>query len=459
MRRLPIRAKLTIAFVVVMTLVLGATGLFLYLRMGAALDETIDSGLRSRAADVEALVQQADTGLSQSSGDPLTERGERVAQILDSQGHIVDAAPGLTRGPALSSAQLKRALQAPLLVRSVSLPGADEPLRLYAAPVRAQDKRLVVVVGSTLGDRDEALRDLGTQMLIGGPAALVLASLAGFFVTGAALRPVEAMRRRASAISAGEPGQRLPLPPARDEIGRLGETLNEMLARLEAAFARERTFVSDASHELRTPLAILKTELELALRGGRTVEELEAALRSAADETDRLAQLAEDLLVIARSDQGKLPIKSAEVDARGVLDGVRERYQRRAADSHVRIDVAAPDELTLIADPLRLEQAIGNLIDNALRYGSGPVELSAEQVDGRVELSVRDHGAGFPDAFIDTAFERFTRADAGRARGGAGLGLAIVSAISDAHGGTVAAANAADGGARVTVSLPDAGRG
>jgi signal transduction histidine kinase len=248
------------------------------------------------------------------------------------------------------------------------------------------------------------------------------------------------------------------VPAADDEIGRLGNTLNEMLARLEAAFARERTFVSDASHELRTPLAILKTELELALRGGRSVQELEDALRSAAEETERLSHLAEDLLVIARSDQGKLPIRSATVDAREILEGVRDRYARRAAEHHTEIAIATPADLALVADPLRLEQAIGNLVDNALRYGSGPIELRAQRIDGRVELAVRDHGNGFPEGFIATAFERFTRADAGRSRGGAGLGLAIVAAIGAAHGGTVAAENALGGGALVTVVVPDDGR-
>jgi signal transduction histidine kinase len=262
------------------------------------------------------------------------------------------------------------------------------------------------------------------------------------------------MRRRASAISAGEPGQRLPVPPARDEIGRLGETLNEMLERLESAFARERTFVSDASHELRTPLSILKTELELALRGGRSVDELNEALRSAADETDRLAQLAEDLLVIARSDQGRLPIRLADVDAREVLEVVRDRYSRRAAERGIRIDVDAPEALELTADALRIEQAIGNLVDNALRYGAGPIGVQARRVDGCFELSVRDHGAGFPPEFIPGAFERFTRADSGRSRGGAGLGLAIVAAIASAHGGSAGAANAPGGGAEVVVRVP-----
>ena len=179
----------------------------------------------------------------------------------------------------------------------------------------------------------DALRNLAGTLLIGGPIALLLASLAGYGAAAAALRPVERMRRRAAEIQAAEPGTRLPVGPADDEIGRLGETLNLMLERLEAAFARERTFVADASHELRTPLAILKAELELALREGRSVEELEAALRSAAEETDRLVQLAEDLLVIARVEQGRLPIRAdaARREGRGrsrraAVRGARPRW-------------------------------------------------------------------------------------------------------------------------------------
>jgi signal transduction histidine kinase len=355
----------------------------------------------------------------------------------------------------LNPQQIRSAVKRPLLIGRTTRPGVEGPLRLYASPVSADGQRLIVVLGSSLGERDDALSELGTLLVLGGLAALVLASLVGFFVTGAALRPVEAMRRRADAISAGEPGQRLPVPPTSDEIGRLGETLNAMLGRLEAAFARERTFVSDASHELRTPLTILKTELELALRGGRSVKELEAALRSAADETDRVAQLAEDLLVIARSDQGRLPIRMGAVDARGLLEAVRDRYARRADERDATIEVSSPHPLTMEADGLRLEQALGNLVDNALRYGDGPIDLTARRLDGKVELAVRDHGSGMPEDFIASAFERFTRAEGARSRGGAGLGLAIVQTIADAHGGIATAANARDGGARMTVLIPE----
>ncbi len=222
------------------------------------------------------------------------------------------------------------------------------------------------------------------------------------------------MRRRAAEISAGEPGRRLPVSEADDEIGRLGHTLNEMLERLEAAFARERSFVSDASHELRTPLAILKTELELALRAGRSPEELRDALRSAGDETDRLTQLADDLLVIARSDQGRLPIRTAPVDVPDLLEAVRRRFARRAEDAGMDLRVSAPPGLRAELDALRVEQALSNLVDNALRYGRGPVDLVAREGPGGLELAVRDHGPGFPPDFLEHAFERFTRADSGR---------------------------------------------
>jgi signal transduction histidine kinase len=261
------------------------------------------------------------------------------------------------------------------------------------------------------------------------------------------------MRRGAREIQASRPGRRLPVPPRNDEVARLGETLNEMLDRLEDAFARERRFVSDASHELRTPLAILKGELELALREGGDAASAHAAIASAAEEADRVVQLAEDLLVIARSDQGRLP-RLAELRAADLVAAVSQRFARRATEHGVRLTVSAPVDLALVADQLRLEQAIGNLVDNALRYGDGSVEIGAETRDGRVRLHVRDDGPGFPEDFLAGAFERFTRADGARGRGGAGLGLAIVQVIAEAHGGEAHARNRPEGGADVWIELP-----
>jgi signal transduction histidine kinase len=229
-----------------------------------------------------------------------------------------------------------------------------------------------------------------------------------------------------------------------------------MLERLELALTRERNFVSDASHELRTPLAILKTELELAAREGRSLQDLQSAVRSAAEETERLVRLAEDLLVIARSDQGRLPVRYTRIDVADFLAGVGQKFQQRAGESGRRIGVEmeAGRDLTLFADSLRLEQALGNLVDNALRYGGGAVRITARQRDARIEIHVADDGPGLPPYFLERAFERFSRADESRGRGGTGLGLAVVEAIARAHGGSAHAANRAGGGADIWLSLP-----
>jgi signal transduction histidine kinase len=237
------------------------------------------------------------------------------------------------------------------------------------------------------------------------------------------------------------------VPESRDEVSRLGETLNAMLARLEAAIEHERGFVADASHELRTPLAILKTELELALKEGRSEDELRQAVRSASDETDRLSRLADDLLVLARSDRGTLPLRLKRVGARELLERVAARFGLEPGA------VDAPDGLALRVDSVRVEQALGNLVSNAIEHGGGAVRLSARSTGDRVELHVEDDGPGLPAEFVPRAFERFTRADSARTAGGAGLGLAIVDAIARAHGGR-ACVGERTRGADVWISVP-----
>jgi two-component system OmpR family sensor kinase len=215
-----------------------------------------------------------------------------------------------------------------------------------------------------------------------------------------------------------------------------------MLGRLEAGMARERRFVADASHELRTPLALLSTELELARRRPRSSAELVAALDSAAEEVDRLVRLAEDLLVLARADERSLALQREPIDVRELLETVAGRFGGEPK-------VSAPDGETIVGDRVFLEQALSNLVDNARRHGAGTILLEAEKVDGRLLLHVRDEGPGFPPELLPRAFDRFTRADEARERGGAGLGLAIVAAIARAHDGR---AHAAD--STVTLELP-----
>ncbi len=433
-----------------MALVLGAIGVFVYLRFSDELDSTIDAGLRSRASDVAALVRQAGPGLGEGR-QSLVGHTESFAEVLDLDGRVSDSSLAVGHHVLLSAAELERALRGPIILDRGPLPGLEEESRLLAVPVGERGRKQVVVVGTSTEARSESLSDLAQLLLVGGPIALILASLAAYGVAAAALHPVEAMRSRAAEISAAEPGQRLPVPPTRDEVARLGTTLNAMLERLGEALEHERAFVADASHELRTPLAILRTELELALAEGRSPQELRAALSSAAEETDRLTQLSEDLLTIAQTERGDLPLRLARLDLAEALDGVRRRFSRRAAEGGRELIVTAPPSLALGADRLRLDQALGNMVDNALRYGAGPIELEARTVGGAVEIHVLDRGGGFSEEFLGRAFERFSRASAGE--GGSGLGLAIVRTVARAHGGDARAANRPGGGADVWLTL------
>ena len=449
MSRVPTRLRLTLAFVLVMAVVLAGTGLFLYLRLGSALNGTIDQSLKVRAADIATLAQQADTGLRDARN--LQRPATGFAQVLGPKGSIIDATPGVDSRPLLSTDELQFSRRAQHFFAGTV---GKEPVRLLAMPATGQGQRLVVVVGASLEPRTTALADLRRQLLLGGPAALLLASLASYLLAAAALRPVERMSERAATISAASPGRRLPVPRADDEIARLGVRLNEMLARLEATLERERTLVANASHELRTPLALMKTEIELALAEPESAPALAAALRSAGAETDRLSQLADDLLLLARVDAGTLPLRRSQISVRTLLETTATRFRRRADDADREITVACPPTLTLLADRGRLEQALGNLVENALRHGNGAVGLEAAESNGFVELHVTDQGEGFPPGFLPQAFERFSHSDRSLGSGGAGLGLAIVAAIAHAHGGGAIAANAPVGGAAVTLRFP-----
>src|SRR3954464_13122528 len=306
MSRVPFRVRIAAAFAVAMALVIAGMGTFVYARLGDDLSRALDQDLRLRGADLSAVVARRAAPLSAESGGRLVERGESFAQLLDARGRVLDATRSLHGRPLLEAGEVRRALRDATFLDRPSVPGLDEPARLLAIPVTRGARQLVLVVGATRENRAEALRSLRTELLIAGPIALLFAAGLGYLVAGAGLRAVDAMRRRAAEISADRPGERLPVAPANDELRRLGVTLNEMLARLEAALERERGFVADAGHELRTPLALLRTELELALRYGDSPEELREAIRAASQEVDRLAQLAEDLLLIARSDRGRL---------------------------------------------------------------------------------------------------------------------------------------------------------
>ena len=442
MSRLPIRVRITLAFAVAMAAVLSGMGLLVYHRVGNALLSSLDQTLRAQAS--EAVRHTHDEhGLV----DPDIASGTTLVELIDGRGYVIRSTPAGLR-PFIGAVDAARVVRGRRLVHSMALPGKLGDWRVFSVP--ASNGTAVVVAGS-LKAHEETLRRLFRELLIAGPVALLLASLAGYGLAAAALRPVEAMRRRAAAVTARSPGH-LPVPRSRDEVSRLAVTLNDMLARLQASFEHERRFVADASHELRTPLALLRTELELALRRPRSAAELERAVRSAAEETERLSRLADDLLLIARAEQGALPIRRQRVDVDQVLGSVAVRFRGRAAQEG-RAVITQPADIVLEVDHDRVEQALSNLVENALAYGAGDVLLFARSDGGNVELHVVDHGPGFPEAFLARAFDRFSRADEARGRGGAGLGLSIVGLVAEAHGGAARAANRPEGGADVWLTL------
>jgi heavy metal sensor kinase len=441
MSRLSIRIRLTIVFGVAMAAVIAAMGLFLYLRLDSSLTQSLD---RSLSTQINEAVHR-----SSEPGGLVDRDSAALAQLISPRGKVLRSTPPSSR-PLLSHGDVEEVESGREIERSGSVQGLSGNWRIRAVPVRGHEAAVVV---ASLRPVENALHHLLRQLLIAGPIAVLLAALGGYVVAAGALHPVEAMRRRAEQISAATPGRRLPVPPSGDEIARLGRTLNDMLGRIEAAVEHERRFVADASHELRTPLTLLRTEIELALRKRRSMAELERALRSAAVETDRLSRLAEDLLLIARSDRGSVPMRPERVRVGDLLGTVAARFGATAEEAGRRIEVRPTDGLVLDADPSRLEQALGNLVGNALEHGHGTVRLSAEGGEDIVEIHVTDEGAGFPDGFLERAFERFSRADEARGRGGSGLGLAIVDVVARAHGGTACARNT-QSGADVWLALP-----
>jgi heavy metal sensor kinase len=448
--RLPIRLRLTIAFAGVLAVVLVAAGIVLYTQFRRDLDQAIDDDLNARSADAAALVRgrlNLDRALERS--------GEPLAQAYDRDGRVAASTERVEGVRLLSVGDVRRASSSDLTVERTPTPTG--PARVRARPARGGGRPLVVAVGESLVRRDRALRRLRELLLIAGPVALLLATYAGSLVARSALRPVERMRLRAERITEHDIAERLPLPGTGDEIDALGHTLNELLARLDAALARERRLLSDASHELRTPLSVLRAEVQLALRGERDAAELRAALESVGQETERLSRLADDLLVLARADQGRLPVQPEPLDVGEMLDAAARRAGAAARrESRTVTADDTPDGAVALADPDRAAQALDNMVANALAHGGGRVQLSSRSAGRLVELHVTDEGDGFPDELLGRAFERFSRGDPARSGEGTGLGLAIVAAIAAAHGGRAGVSNRAEGGADVWIALPTA---
>jgi two-component system OmpR family sensor kinase len=373
-------------------------------------------------------------------------------QIIGPSGRVRCHSAEAPATPLLNQDEIKRAKSG--LTKTVE----DEKVRFFAGRIGRTGE--VAVVGLTQDDTAVSgpLSAQTNAVIIGGVVFVLLGGLGAYWLAAAALSPVERMRREVASVSTRDSAAGVQVPRTRDELAALAGTMNELLARLHEALAKQRGFVADASHELRTPLAVLGAELELAGRPGRSKEDLAAAVASADEEVARLTRLTNDLLLLARGDEGRLPVRPAPTRIRDLLERSAARVAARAADAGVSCEVDAPPGLIAMIDEDRVRQAIDNLLDNALRFAPDGTQIlvSGRQSGTLLIIEVADAGPGFPAEFLPHAFERFRRPDTVRARsdGGAGLGLAIVAAIAAAHGGRASARNGPDGGAVVRIELP-----
>ena len=446
----PLRLRLTVAVAAVTAVVLAVTGVLVFAEFARGLDSRTDSELKERADAVTKLARDV------PQRRLLGVSGESLAQRFGSRGELRESTRMLGQVPLLTVAEARSARDKPRLTTEATVPGVDDGARVLAFPVRGG---AVVAIAEERGGREQELARLGALLTIGLSGALLLAAFTGYQVAGAALRPVERIRARAARIGATEPGGRLPRPGTGDELDRLTTTLNDLLARLAGALDRERRIVSDASHELRTPISVLRTRLDVALRGEREPAELRSVLQQAQGDVQRLARMADDLLVLARADQGRLPLRPEPIEVQDLLEQTVHRHAEAAAKAGRPIHVAVEIDggAVVLADPDRLAQALDNLVLNALAYGAGLIELVARKPSADfVELSVSDRGRGFPDDLLPRAFERFAQGSDDEPGDGAGLGLAIVAALATALGGSARAANRQGGGAEVALTVPAA---
>jgi signal transduction histidine kinase len=451
---MPIRLRLAVAFAMVAAALFALGSWAFATGLSSAQLSTIDSQLTVQLTQAARYFPPGHaTGAAAPSASPP---GDYVIQVVDPRGQVQGASPDAGMVPLLGADQLRLAQYGRI---SVTTAVDEEGMRVAAAPL-AGHPGWVALAGQSLETYDSTQSQVMRELAVGGVGFVAVAGLGAYGLARTALSPVERLRRQVAAISERGEASSIQVPSTRDEIAALAGTMNELLGRLQRALARQRAFTADAGHELRTPLAVLRGELELAMRPGRTREDLAAAVRNAAAEAERLTRLTDDLLLLARNDEDRLSLQQEPTDIRRLLVASAELAASRLAAAEVTGRVDAQPGTYANLDAGRIRRAVDNLIDNALRFAPvGSIIVLAARTDATdLDIEVRDDGPGFPVGFLPHAFERFRRPDSGRSRddGGAGLGLAIVQAIVIAHGGTATAGNRPEGGAVIRLHLPGA---
>ena len=407
-----------------------------------ALTENIDTSIGLRADDLGALL--LDGALPGSLG--VSDGESAFVQVVDADGEVVAASPNLAAVPAVASSPL---LGASELGTVSGLPIDDEAFRVLSRTVSTPDGHVTIHVGGSLEVVGDSIENLWAVLRIGVPLLVAAVAFGTWALVGRALSPVEDIRREVAAITDQELGRRVPEPSGDNEIARLAQTMNRMLERLQAAHDRQARFVADASHELRTPLASLRTQIDVDLAD----QDVDAVRQSLQDEVVRMQELIDDLLVLARSDAVSVSQLSL-VD----LDDIVLSELRGRPSGTISISTTEVSAGQVRGERRQLARAFRNLIDNAVRHARSKVSVSLREEGERIVLAVTDDGDGVPEHARREIFERFSRLDSsrGRERGGAGLGLAIVRAVAEVHGGSIAVDPDYSNGARFVLSLPAA---
>ncbi len=460
-----IRLRLTLWYTLILSALLGVIGFAVFNVFAAALQANVDRKLDETAAQVFAVSSASNVLGEVRVNVPVEADVFRAAglylQAIDLEGSVVrqSASLGVYDRPldpeALSADRSVRSR------RDVRVGAAH--LRVLTAPIRTSTQLLgSLQVGLSLEANDEALAQLTRILILGGAAGVVLAGLGGAFLARQALRPIDTVTQAAIAITdAGDLSRRIPTPAARDEVGRLASTFNRMLERLETLFRSQQRFTADVSHELRTPLTTIRGNIDL-MRRTRTADD--ASLDAIQSETDRMARLVGDLLLLAQADAG-LPVRREPVSLDTLLLEVYR--QLKVIANGVEVSIGEEDAISVMGDPDRLRQLLLNLAGNAIRYtpAGGRVTLSLRRKEGWAQLGVSDTGPGIPPEHLPHIFDRFYRVDKARARqasraagalsGGAGLGLSIAQWIAQSHGGRIDVQSEVGKGTTFTVSLPE----
>jgi heavy metal sensor kinase len=439
---------------------LTAVGLFLPLRLNRDLVAGIDRTLDAGAAQISPANQETEVGFQDTSD--LTLAGltgaETAAQTLSVTGTVVlHSGDPASQTAMLPPASVARVLGGARLRTSVSVGGDHEPYRLLALPLGAGQGRQVLVVASSLDEVDRSVHRLRVLLLAVVPAALLAAAGGGWWLARKALRPVAEITRQAGAIGVEQLHERVPVPPTHDEVAGLATTINAMLERIEDGVREKRRFLADASHELRTPLAVMRSEIEVSLRAGGIEPAAREVLASNAEEVERMSRIVDDLLTLARIDEGRLELLRSRVDLEAVAADVAGSLRPLAEAQGIPVTVSG-DRVEVDADPEHLRRAVRNLVENAVKYtgAGGRVDLEVWRRNGEAGLTVTDTGPGIPEALLERIFDRFVRADMARSRstGGSGLGLSIAREIVEAHGGRVWAESTPGVGSAFSMGFP-----